>query len=415
VGAAALLVAAVIGGRPGIGSAQTGPVVVTTAEEWVAALSDPLVEAIALGLDIEVGCGAGAARPTGSVPVVVDGDDHTLTDGCVGGAETASTSVDAPSTWRDITLVGAADGSATVLLASQLSLERVTVVVRNGGDGVVASGLASTIVDSTIELAGDGAGTGLVVDSRDGLVVDGLRVSGAGDGIDVGDAGVPVSDPPTIRDSHIAVRSIGLAISGPVTIERSSVEGASVAVLVFAQDAVVIRDSTLAVSSAGRALSTEQLVRDVTLDQVTVVVPPGASSLEPGLHSVVTLHATVLAGGTCFLLGRLASEGDNIATDDSCATTGTGDRVLADPGLEPYDAARGWAAPTADGPLVDAVAECGSGADQTGAVRPSGAACDIGAIELQAVVPPSTTTTTTPGGGTAPPATPVVGPARFTG
>jgi len=113
--------------------------------------------------------------------------------------------------------------------------------------------------------------------------------------------------------------------------------------------------------------------------------------------------------------GTAASTDYVVATDDTCGSGAT-DRVVAGAGLAPYDPATGTAPPLAGGPLVDAVptADCRTTLDQLARPRPSGAACDVGAIEVQVVVAP-TTTTTTPGGAAAPPAAPVVGPARFTG
>ena len=111
--------------------------------------------------------------------------------------------------------------------------------------------------------------------------------------------------------------------------------------------------------------------------------------------------------------GPVVSEGDSVASDDSCGLAGPGDRVVAGGGLEPYDPAAGVARPLPGGPLVDAVGDCRSGSDQRGVIRPQGPACDIGAVELVVdVVPPSTAP---PVPRPAPPAAPVVGPARFTG
>jgi hypothetical protein len=97
------------------------------------------------------------------------------------------------------------------------------------------------------------------------------------------------------------------------------------------------------------------------------------------------------------------SSGYNFSDDDSCGFTATGGPTMT-------------LLPAATSPLVDAipVANChDDGAatldtDQRGVTRPQGSGCDIGAVELEAVVP------VTP---VEPPAapTPVTVAPRFTG
>ncbi len=401
----------------GPGLAQAAPVVVTTASEWVAAWGDPTVAAIELGADVELECVGGPVRLIGAVPIVVDGAGHTLTDGCVGGSESGTTMAVTPSTWSDIALVGAADGFTNVLMGGEVHLDGVTITVRNGGTGVVATGAGSTIADTVVDTGADAGAIGVA--ARGPVTIDRTEIVGAGDGIDARDDGASV----TVRDSRLAVGHVGVWSDGTVVVERSSVQGSRAALLVAA-GTLTAHDSTLVLTEAagpGATVDAGSGGRDVRLDQVTVVAPPDRLAIELADGAEVVLHASVLAAGSepCVLVGGLVSEGDNVASG-ACGLLGPGDRVLADVGLDALDPATGLARPVAGGPLVDAVADCRSTSDQRGVARPQGPACDIGAVELEQADPPGSTTSTVvsvPAGPppVAPPAAPVSGTARFTG
>ncbi len=105
-----------------------------------------------------------------------------------------------------------------------------------------------------------------------------------------------------------------------------------------------------------------------------------------GATSDISLRTSVLAGNSAAACdGGIASLGENVADDTSCALGALGDREGVDPRLGPVTDNGGptlTAAPLADSPLLDVVdsATC-SATDERGIARPQGAGCDIGAVE----------------------------------
>ena len=145
----------------------------------------------------------------------------------------------------------------------------------------------------------------------------------------------------------------------------------------------------------------------MTLTNVTVVdniAPDGTTGgLFVGTFSEgapdMTLSNAIVAGnsGPQCLIGffgagvpELISGGYNIASDDTCNPTGTGDQPNTDPLLGPL-ADNGGATqthvPQDDSPAVDAGGDgaCPD-ADQRGVARPQGEACDVGAVEVEMTV-----------------------------
>lgn len=121
--------------------------------------------------------------------------------------------------------------------------------------------------------------------------------------------------------------------------------------------------------------------------------------------AAVTLTNSIVAspvdGPNCTVVGaaaQLQSGGANIASDDSCALTETGDLTATDPLLGAL-AANGGATlthlPQPGSPAIDRapLAACPS-IDQRGFLRPVGAACDSGAVEVGALAPPPPPTAT---------------------
>jgi hypothetical protein len=165
----------------------------------------------------------------------------------------------------------------------------------------------------------------------------------------------------------------------------------------------------------------------VTLVYATVVgntAPSGSgSNLDVGsLTSFGSVVALPQGGGTnCHDQGPTTSNGFNFSDDASCGFTAATDKQNAgDPGLGALANNGGptqTRLPQPGSPLIDAipVASCqadgasGITTDQRGVTRPQGAACDIGAVEVEQAAP-------------APPAPPSPGAAvpvqavvRFTG
>ena len=131
-----------------------------------------------------------------------------------------------------------------------------------------------------------------------------------------------------------------------------------------------------------------------------------------GLHTDVDVPQSVQLEGN-IVAGNLPDDcgvqvgtppihslGHNLDGDGSCLPTpATGDQTNATPGLGPLADNGGPTMTHAllpGSPALDAwTAGCpGPDTDQRGAVRPQGAACDIGAYEVGDLPPPTTTTTT---------------------
>jgi hypothetical protein len=113
----------------------------------------------------------------------------------------------------------------------------------------------------------------------------------------------------------------------------------------------------------------------------------------------VRVQETILSGGTggeghtnCYAVDPVESLGHNLDGDGDCSLKGPGDKV-GEPGLGPLQGnggplptqAIGAASPAHDGGAASGCAPT----DERGAIRPQGAACDIGAFEL---APPSVAT-----------------------
>jgi hypothetical protein len=119
-------------------------------------------------------------------------------------------------------------------------------------------------------------------------------------------------------------------------------------------------------------------------------------------EGTVTLARSIIAhspsGGNCF--GKITSQGDNLSSDSTCVTNNRtlNDRNNTDPLLDPAGLQdNGGPTPTIalqpDSPALDGVRHgtCPPpDTDQRGVPRPSGARCDIGAVEMSADSAPLT-------------------------
>ncbi len=134
----------------------------------------------------------------------------------------------------------------------------------------------------------------------------------------------------------------------------------------------------------------------VDLLHVTAVGDSGAPLFAANalaMRASVLHPAAGIAG--CAAGGTRTSGGDNWAHESSCGLTAPTDIVAApatDPLLGPRQDNGGSTAthlPQAGSPLIDAIAlaRCTLTTDQRLAPRPSGAGCDIGAVEVQAAAP----------------------------
>ncbi len=166
--------------------------------------------------------------------------------------------------------------------------------------------------------------------------------------------------------------------------------------LMVVSGTVSLVNSTLSGNSAtqGGGIYTEIPAGTGTLDLHHVTLAEnGTSNLEvaaasqpPSLQN--SLLANPSSGGDCMLGAALTSGGYNLASDASCSLNGTGDLNSADPLLASLNDNGGPTfthLPMAGSPAVDAFTGNGCVAlDQRGVVRPAGAACDMGAVEIGA-------------------------------
>jgi hypothetical protein len=142
-----------------------------------------------------------------------------------------------------------------------------------------------------------------------------------------------------------------------------------------------------------------------TLINSTIAWNPLGSGSSGGIHNdgTLTLSNTLFAnnfGGNCG--GGGASLGHNLADDNTCGLNQPSDLIVANANLDvvlqvnpPGNTATHALLPGSD--AIDA-SNCNGGAittDQRGVSRPQGAACDIGAFELEQT-PPTATPTNTP-------------------
>jgi hypothetical protein len=402
------------------GEGPAGAIEVGTGAAFVAAWADGSVTEIVLTADIEVDC-VGASRGFGAAAIVVDGAGHTITEVCAPGDPGGGTiQSQSPATLTDLTVLGPTGPFAATLRGNSLTLDDIRVVGRNDASTIQNLGGEILITDSVIET--EGAGFGLESDGA--ATLQRTRITGTGSGVYTSGGDAP--DSLAIVDSSIDVDGTGVTTEQPTVIERSSIRGDVLTLTTAGGDVSVITDTTLVVGPGddgpdGGAVRIAGAT-EVLFDQVTVVPDdPTAPGLVPAVRTInsrLTVHASVLMGraGQPVCAGPVLSAGDSVAGDDTCGLAGPDDQVVAGGGLETYDPDAGFALPVIDGPLMDAVDACTSTGDQRGEPRPSGPACDIGAIEIQVPEPPPTSSSVPAGPPpAAPPATPVPGPARFTG
>jgi hypothetical protein len=251
-------------------------------------------------------------------------------------------------------------GDGRVFLVEQdasLRLEGLTLTGSRDASAVLLFGGGNELRAANLVLAGNTAPRGAGIDATAGstVLLDAVTLHGN-----------------VASDRGGAIRVTGAGAS--VTMTRSTVSENSAPV-----------GSGIAVSSGS-----------ATLGGVTLAggAGPGADlDVAPGASAAV--RGTVI--GSC--AGAAPSSlGHNLDAGGACGLAGPGDRAGLDPLLGPLGPAGGTTpvrVPGAGSPLVDADAGCSPGAaDQRGVLRPQGAACDIGAVEVAVapVAPPPVTT-----------------------
>jgi len=122
----------------------------------------------------------------------------------------------------------------------------------------------------------------------------------------------------------------------------------------------------------------------------------------------VTVQNTIFGltgdGAACYAGVPLVSGGYNLERDESCGLTGATDQQNTDPLLGPLADNGGPTQthlPQTDSPVIDVIPDDCPATDQRGLARPRGAACDMGAVEVEPDAPtptamPTATSTNTP-------------------
>jgi len=275
-----------------------------------------------------------------------------------------------------LTIIDANMGSGVLDVEAPATISNLTL--RNGLESTIGGGLYAysdtpvviAVRDAQITANRAGHGGGVFVDGSADVTLERVSITGntgtiSGGAVEIGtDAGVAAGGGAlTLRNVTVSDNTSGLY--------------------------GVLNDGTL------------------TLEQVTFV----GDTLEGS--GTTTVSGSILdagASGTACTVA-VVSGGHNLEHGTSCGFAMTGDVAGVDPELGPLQDNGGGTltrALPATSPAIDAAGTtCGVSEDQRGKSRPldgdgvGGAACDVGAYELDpADQPTSTTTTTTPGGST---------------
>lgn len=380
-----------VGTQSGVGGLHSdGPVVVATST-----FTDLTGGAIvADGADVTtstfIGNGAdngGAVWSTGDV--TVDGSTFTDNTADVGGAINTSGSVHV----TDATFAG---NTSTAGLCSGGTCF--------GGGAIMAS--AAVIDDSSFTANTATASGGALAVSGPVTISDSAFTDNSGGGrgggaIDQeGDGGATVNAMTISRSSFVGNEATGDSSGGAIN-------------QVMPTAVVTIDNSTFAQNSTADG-SAAVGVYNGTVDLRFVTFLDNAPGTGNGLQAADVQASSLQSYGTVFAGTVVHCDVDNADSDgynveestSSCELGATTDlQSSADPGLAPPADNGGItlsALPTIDSLLVNRIpaSDLGcSGADQRGVVRPEGASCDVGAVEVAPTDGPGGELASLPGGG----------------
>ncbi len=333
-------------------------------------------------------------------------------------ADTNDGVCDADCSLREaIIAANALAGADTITLPAGI----YTLTIPGAGEDAAATGDLDITADLTINGAGAATtiidGNGAVLFDRvvhilagttvtiSGLTIqNGLPLTpGSGGGIFSQGSALILTN--STVSGNTAFHGGGIWNSGMVTLNSSTVSGNSASggigggIVNVGIGTLTLNNSTVSGNSipSGGGGGIFNFGGTVTLNNSTVNDNSGGSGGGIYIYSgAASLKNTIVAnsssGGNC--AGSITSLGHNLSSDATCAFAGPGDLNNTNPLLGPL-ANNGGPTEThallAGSPAIDAVplASCTVSTDQRGVSRPQGAACDIGAYEVEAAcVPP---------------------------
>ncbi|HEX5587823.1 MAG TPA: choice-of-anchor Q domain-containing protein [Acidimicrobiia bacterium] len=393
-----------------------------------AAFADTTETSITLTADIDLtDCAAGdVTRPPASAPLTLSGA-FTITQTCAGervigsdrDLETGALTV------NDVTITGGtlADPLATftygggILWNGDLTLNRTAVVGNSAmaflggwGGGVFVEGTLtanqSTISENEANSIGNFPGHGgalFVIGSAtftDSTIADNIASGEAAGGN--GGAGA-------VKGHLVLLRT---TVSGNVARQSASGDVPAWGGGIFG-DTLDVIDSTVTANVAEGAASHAGGVEGGALTIAYSTIAGNSAAFEANLGyyphlptDTATIFASVVSdplggGANCFAMQPIVSQGYNHVTDDSCGLTATGDVQSGEDPLLGALANNGGLTltrqPALTSPLLDRVpldhcqdgAGAGVATDQRDLMRPQGAGCDVGAVEVTVTVSPT--------------------------
>jgi len=271
---------------------------------------------------------------------------------------------------------------------------------------VQGSGNTITQTDGVDRVMADtGAGSALSVS---GLTLTGGNGGDEGEGVAVQGAGGSLTlTNVTITNNHTTDDGGGVFSSGAVTVANSTISANSSnggGGGISTGGSVTVTNSTITGNTTTGGAGGGIRAGNVTLIYATVTGNNSSDSANVSAGGSLTAFGSVVAdalgGGPNCVVGTTTSHGFNDEDDvaASCGfATGTGDLAPGTAPLLGSLASNGGLTqtelPQTGSPLVDAIptADCGAGVgittDQRGVTRPQGPGCDVGAVEVQVVVP----------------------------
>jgi hypothetical protein len=364
--------------------------------------------------------GGGPERNATNGDVVLDGQGHTLTMNCVGFSNgpsmlraTAGDSV----TLQNVTITGGTVGSNSGGVCKEgsgnLTLNAVTMTGNNndgGGAVCYSGGGALTIKNSTLTNNSSCSNGGAIeVSSSSNAVITNTTIA---NNVTDSDGGAIAHD----GNGNVSVTNSTITGNAANSVGGLEVDNGNLT-LVYVTD---VNNTTEAAPTVCASAASKGVTSDTTPDST-----PEPSDKHPALraqaagdtpanlrvdqpaNSLTTFGSVIaqpnggpncgdFAGPPPGVLANTISNGWNFADDASCGLTGTGDRQVAgsNPQLGALASNGGptqTLLPQTGSPLIDGVplASCqadgaaGIAIDQRFLIRPSGAGCDIGAVEVQ--------------------------------